>query len=101
PTRDELKEIAEARISDLPRDFDLVGEALTVFFFVRKLELQKKPGTAELLSFVLALRSRGYRSRMDFRSDDDWQLVAKTTLLKSGEDQAQAFKRFSWSAEES
>ena len=100
PARDELKRIAEARINDLPKDFDLVGDALTVFFFVRKLELQKKPGTAELLGFILALRSRGYRSRKDFRSDNDWQLVAKHTLLKSGEDQAQAFKRFSWTAAE-
>lgn len=101
PTRDELKRIAEARITDLPRDFDLVADALSVFFFVRKLELQRKPGTAELLSFVLALRARGYRSRRELRASDDWQSVAKYTLLKYGEDQAQAFKRFSWAAAES
>jgi MoxR-like ATPase len=101
PTRDELKQIAEARIGDLPRDFDLVGDALKVFLFVRKLELQKKPGTAELLSFILALRSRGYRSKDHFHSDETWQLIAKHTLLKNGDDQAQAFKRFSWSAAES
>jgi MoxR-like ATPase len=98
PTRDELQRIAEARISGLPRDFDLVGDALTVFSYLRQLELQKKPGTAELLSFILALRSRGYLSSKDFRADDGWQTVAKHTLLKSGEDQAQAFKRFAWPA---
>jgi MoxR-like ATPase len=97
PSPDELKRIAEARISDLPRDFDLIGEALAVFSYARGLELQKKPGTAELLSFILALRSRGYRSAKDLRADDNgWKTVAKQTLLKNGEDQAQAFKRFAW-----
>lgn len=96
PTRDELKRIAEARISDLPKEFDLVGEALTIFFYVYGLELQKKPGTAELLSFILALRSRGYRSKQDLRSDDNWRKLANHTLLKNGGDQAQALRQFTW-----
>jgi MoxR-like ATPase len=98
PNGDDLRQIAEARIANLPRDFDLVGDALTVFLHVRQLELQKKPGTAELLSFVLALRARGYQSNDQLRSDERWQSVAKQTLLKSGEDQALAFKRFTWPA---
>jgi MoxR-like ATPase len=97
PNRDELRQIAEARITDLPRDFDLVGDALTVLVHVRKLDLQKKPGTAELLSFLLALQALGYKSKDQLRSDERWQIVAKQTLLKSGEDQALAFKRFDWS----
>jgi MoxR-like ATPase len=98
PNRDELRDIAEARISDLPRDVDLVADALTVFFHLRELDLQKKPGTAELLSFVLALQALGYKSTDALRKDDRWQIIAKQTLLKSGEDQALALKRFKWPA---
>jgi MoxR-like ATPase len=96
PERDDLIKIAEARIEGLPKGSDLVGHALTIFFYLRKLELQKKPGTAELLSFILALKSHGYQSGKDLRSNNDWQGLAKLTLLKNSEDQVQAFKRFVW-----
>jgi len=97
PDIEQLKEIAAARISELPIGSDLLGDALRVFVFVRGLGLQKKPGTAELLSFILALRAKGYRTESGLRSDREWYDTAKHTLLKSGDDQEQAFKRFDWS----
>jgi MoxR-like ATPase len=97
PDTAQLKEIAAARIGDLPINSDLLGDALRVFLFVRSLGLQKKPGTAELLAFILALRAGGYPSRSGLRSDRAWHDIAKHTLLKSADDQEQAFKRFEWS----
>ena len=96
PDLKEMIRIAEARISDLPKGSDLIDDAIGIFYYLRSIELQKKPGTAELLSFVLALRDRGYGSSQALRSEDDWQEIAKFTLLKSAEDQERAFARFKW-----
>jgi MoxR-like ATPase len=86
----DLREIAAARITALPRDSDLVGDAITLFGFVRhpRQRLRKNPGTAELLGFLQALRDRGYGPDSTLRGTKDWVDIAQVTLFKTREDQA-------------
>jgi MoxR-like ATPase len=96
PGAHRLKEIALARIRELPASSDLLGDALLIFYYIRGLAFQKKPGTAEFLSFILALRARGYRTEQTLRGDDSWHSIASYTLVKDKGEQAQAFRRFEW-----
>lgn len=96
PTTDQLREIVASRIGELVAGSELLREALHVFSWLRRASLQKKPGTAELLAFILALRARGFLPDRGLRQDDRWKEIAGHTLLKSGDDQQQALARFQW-----
>jgi MoxR-like ATPase len=93
PDKELLRKIIERRVACLSPSSDLVGDALTVFQYLHDQPLRKKPGTAELLAFVMSVRDLGYQR---LRDGDGWERVAQLTLLKHAEDQEQAFKRFSW-----
>jgi hypothetical protein len=49
--------------------------------------LRKKPGTAEVLNFVLTLLDRGYDPARRLRDNGGWLTFARITLLKAREDQ--------------
>lgn len=87
--RDELLNIAAARIPDLPRDSALLGDAVDLFEKARRLRLRKKPGAAELIGFALALRRLDYDSTDSLKpADENWARRALVTLFKSQDDQA-------------
>lgn len=101
PADDDLKEIVAARIPALPKESDLLGDALTLFAFVRspRQRLRKNPGSAELLNFLLALRDRGYGPADSLRGSKDWLDTAQSTLFKTQEDQVAgraALAQFDW-----
>lgn len=101
PSNDDLREIAAARIPTLPRDCDLLGDVITIFAFIRspRQRLRKNSGTAELLSFLLALQDRGYDHADSLRTTKDWLDTAQSTLFKTQEDQIAgrtALDQFNW-----
>jgi MoxR-like ATPase len=103
PDTDTLKLIVENRIGNLPRDAGLVSDAITVMTHLRQARhLRKRPGTAELLGFLLALRNAGFRPGDRLGDDKRWSSLAAITLLKSREDQEGAeshLEEIAWPAE--
>ena len=99
PGSDRLKDIVAARISDLPRHANLLGDCIFVFEYVRGRRLQKPPGTAELLSFILALRARGVTADDRLSGRQDWFDTARHCLLKDKLDQEEAFRGFAFPVE--
>lgn len=90
PDAERLRMIAEKRLGGLPSDGGLVSDAIAVMMHLRtKRKLRKAPGTAELLGFILALRSQGYKPSDQLADDRNqrWVRAAKVTLLKSKDDQ--------------
>lgn len=86
--RNDLLDIAAARIPDLPRDSALLGDVVDLFGKARKLTLRKKPGAAELIGFALALRRMDYDSGDHLsEGDEKWMRKALVTLFKSQDDQ--------------
>ena len=51
-----------------------------------KAGLRKVPGTAELISFVMALRQANVASVSDLRAADSWLSFPLVTLIKQPED---------------
>jgi MoxR-like ATPase len=94
PDDELLKEIVFTRIVAMPRDSALLHDALNVIHTLRdrRVGLPKPPGTAELLSFVLALRARGFDSRYRLVGKNLWSDDAMRTLVKT-QDSASAAKR--------
>ena len=84
PDRDSLIEIVLARIADV--DDGLVEEAVDLTARLRGANLRRKPGTAELLSFVAALKGAGGGGEASFRAVPNWLEIARTTLLKNSAD---------------
>ena len=84
PKRDRLKEIAESRLGS---DASL-ADALDLFYELRKAPLRKRPTTAELLGWLIALR----RSAGDANPFSDGAHVKRTiaALLKTVEDTEEA-----------
>ena len=93
PDPDLLQKIIARRVTGLSPSSDLVGDAVMVFRYLHGQSLRKRPGTAELLAFVMAVRDLGYKRLSD---RDGWERVARLTLLKHADDQERAFERFSW-----
>jgi MoxR-like ATPase len=99
PGPERLKEIVAARIGDLPRHANLVGDCIQVFGHIRTRRLQKQPGTAELLAFILALQARGCRADDRLAEHAGWEDIARHCLLKDKVDQEEALRGFVWPAE--
>lgn len=90
PGRERIIEIVAARLG-APPGSTLVEEAVAAFTSLRALPLRKKPATAELLGFIHALRAAGLGFADGLRQLSAWEAVARVTLLKTREDQAQPF----------
>lgn len=88
PDQGTLKRIVETRIARLGGGSALADDAIVLTTHLREgRSLRKKPGTAELLGFVLALLDRGYQPTQRLKDDDRWLTLARITLLKAREDQ--------------
>src|SRR5262249_17898214 len=81
-----LERIVYARVSGITPPSRLVADAIARVEQLRAAGLHKPPGTAELLSFVLALRARGLGPGDDLTRSRDWQRTAMTTLVKTKQD---------------
>ncbi len=84
PDGDALIEIVLARIGNV--DDGLVEESVDLTTRLRSANLRRKPGTAELLSFVAALKGAGAGRSASFRAVPNWLELARTTLLKNSAD---------------
>jgi MoxR-like ATPase len=100
-----LKRIVETRIDRLRgRASLLVDDAIAITDHLRNTRtLRNKPGTAELLGFVLALLDRGFGPTDRLAGDSRWLALARITLLKAREDQdpqraALHFQNIAWEA---
>jgi len=96
PDAGRLKEIVASRVVDLPRSANLLDDAVFVLGHVRQRVTGKKPGTAELLDFVLALRGKGYGPYDTLRNHDRWFGEARVTLLKTTDDRLRALDGLAW-----
>jgi MoxR-like ATPase len=87
-----LEQIVYARLTDIQAPSALVKTAIELVTRLRStnVRLQKPPGTSELLSFVLALRSRGYMPDARLSTTGEWISVALMTLIKTLEDRETA-----------
>jgi MoxR-like ATPase len=89
PQLEKLRKIVENRIPFFPSEAPLVSDALNLFMELRESNLQKTPGTAELLGFLHALLGTGYKPESSLHELRSWEGLAKATLLKTREDQEQ------------
>jgi MoxR-like ATPase len=90
PDPSTLKRIVEARIARLrgAGGSALVDDAIALTDHLRRNRtLRKKPGTAEVLNFVLTLLDRGYEPARRLRDTGGWLTLARITLLKARDDQ--------------
>lgn len=88
PDPDTLKIIVQTRIERLRGGGNLLDDAITLMNHLRdSRHLRKRPGTAELLGFVMALLDRGYGLADRLKGDVSWHTLARITLLKAREDQ--------------
>lgn len=91
PNPNTLRTIVASRIVDLPPNSNLVGDSIAVVQHLwEKRSLRKRPGTAELLGFLLALRSIGFTPTSRLPDDPRWVTPAKVTLFKMRDDQERA-----------
>lgn len=90
PKSDRLTEIITTRIGGFGGPDDvLLPEALDFFFRLREPSsgLRKRPATAELLGWLLALRDRGLTVNQSLRAHRDIVSSTLSTLVKSADDQ--------------
>jgi MoxR-like ATPase len=93
PTPEELREIVHQRLGAFASGSGpLVEDTLTIFHSAREPHwgLRKRPGTVELLNWLLVLRERGASLQTQLRETDHLVETAYPTLFKTGEDQARA-----------
>jgi MoxR-like ATPase len=91
PNDDLLRDIITLRIASMPRDAGLVDDAIKLIRALRDARLSiRKPGTAELLAFVLMLRQRGYNSTDRLTGRRDWMPIASITMVKALDNLAEA-----------
>ena len=89
PDRERLARIVEARLGGLSDSDQFLSDALNLFLKLRDdgLGLRKKPATAELLGWLIALREVAPDAENPLRSQPE--LVERTisSLVKTSEDQ--------------
>jgi MoxR-like ATPase len=92
PTDDLLQDIVLTRIPTIPHDSVLLLDALQVIHVLRdrRVALPKPPGTAELLSFLLTLRAKGFGPDDRLVSNDGWIDDALRTLVKDAKSTLEA-----------
>jgi MoxR-like ATPase len=96
PDADEMKAIVAARIADLGANDPLTGDALDLFYKLRKssrlVSLKKEPSTAELLNWLQVLRARGVQAGQRLTTQKPLVQETLSTLIKSSNDRAEARK---------
>jgi MoxR-like ATPase len=95
PDHTTLAQIVCSRLKSMPQTSPLVADSLDVLEKVRKRVSGKKPGTAELLDFLLSLRGKRFQPSDSLHSRNDWLVEARSTLLKSTDDQSRILKEIS------
>lgn len=93
PDAEALERIIYARVGAIEPPSKLVAGAVEVVTRLRAADagLRKPPGTAELLTFLLALRHvKGFGPEVDLTRRTDWVPTALTTLAKGQQDQSAA-----------
>jgi MoxR-like ATPase len=93
PDRDRLITIVTNRLGEhFSRQDPLLGSALDVFSLLRKdsLNLRKKPSTAELLGWLIALRKLSGTGTNPLASDPSLALRTLWALIKNEEDRVRA-----------
>jgi MoxR-like ATPase len=91
PNDDQLRDIIDRRIPGMKRK--VVDEAVHVARGLRSANLRRAPGTAELLSFVAALKGVGLAEADSVAGSPVWQQIARTTLLKNSRDHEEVSDR--------
>ena len=94
PKGDRLRDILTRQVSGLSPSDPLVldVQTLTEKILESGQQLRKEPGLAEVIGFLLSLQARGYTGgdRLFSGGRDDWKAIARSTLFKTKDDQAQA-----------
>jgi MoxR-like ATPase len=94
PPRERLREIVVGRLGDRAASGDaLLDGALDVFFELRRVtyNLRKRPSTAELLGWLLALRETG-NGQNPFAGSPETVLLSLSVLVKDSQDLEKAQK---------
>jgi MoxR-like ATPase len=95
PPDDFLRDVVAKRLQGMPRDAELVSDAIDVFAALRdrRARLVKPPGTAELLGFVMDLRDAGYEPSSRLYGNSDWHQTALATLCKTTDDRVKGARQ--------
>ncbi|TFL16044.1 AAA family ATPase [Jannaschia formosa] len=90
PTGARLRRIIEMRVFRGSQPSDALFRSVEVLFAaIRERSPRKKPGLAELISFVMLLREEGWKAD-DELTGTRWKPLAALTLLKTQEDRQNA-----------
>jgi MoxR-like ATPase len=95
PDRDRLADIVMARTGSFENsDSRLLSDALELFFRLREPAsgLRKRPATAELIGWLIAMREMGAPADQSLRQHGAAALGTISTLIKSADDQETARK---------
>lgn len=96
PKQGEMREIVAARIEGLGTSDPLLGEALDLFYKLRRTErltnLRKEPSTAELLNWLQILTHRGAQPGEPLRGRPELVMQTLSALVKNTEDRKAAFE---------
>lgn len=84
PEAGPLARIVGRRISGIGKA--IVDDSVKLTMKLRGAGIRRRPGTAELLSFVLALKGLGLATSPSFQDYPNWKQIARTTLLKNSHD---------------
>ncbi|TQV74489.1 MoxR family ATPase [Exilibacterium tricleocarpae] len=94
PSEQELREIVSLRLEAFDSTSPLLTDALKVMEQIQlpRNGFERKPGTSELLNWLLVLMDRGYRVDDHLRRKTDWIDPCVTALFKLQNDQSKARK---------
>jgi len=95
PGKEQFARILESRVGGLKATDPLVEDILDLITFARSsdVELNKRPATAELIDFVLVLRSLGVNLDQRIKDIEPTVLASLCTLVKGeGDDKAELLK---------
>ena len=89
PGKDRLQTIVSERLGEhFPRNGTLLDQTLALFYELRGdiMNLRKKPSTAELLGWLVALRNRFKTPDASLASDPDFVLNSLSCVVKDSQD---------------
>lgn len=92
PDHDLLSEIVCAHLTGFEAESPLLKDVLDVFQIVRSdsFGIERKPGTAELINWVIVLKELGYSPNDSLSTSTNWHAGYLLTLVKKETDQKQA-----------